>query len=69
MVHIVQYGPQTWLLKGIKLYLFPFVTVEIVLVLPLLNMDAAATERKMWMVVKSLGALRAVMWIAAAVHQ
>ena len=43
-------------------------TVEIVLVLPPLNMDAAATERKMWMVVKSLGALRAVMWIVAAVH-
>ena len=33
--------------NGIKFYLFPFVTVEIVLVLQLLNMDAAAVVRKM----------------------
>ena len=33
--------------NGIKFYLFPFVTVEIVLVLQLLNMDGAAVVRKM----------------------
>ena len=71
VVHILQYGPQTRLLKGNKFYLFPFVTVEIVLVLQLLNMDAAAVVQKMTsmkgMVAGSLGALHAVMWIVVAV--
>lgn len=49
LVHILQYTPQTQLLEVllIKLYLFPFVTVEIVLVLHCLNMDALVAEQKM----------------------